>query len=132
MIQDLLTECGRLGLLADITGAILIGKSVFFVKNQDIFDTSAGFLGYSYYHTREKIAAKYEAISGSFFLILGFVGQYLSTEKTRSSDISWQLDILFFMFCITALLLVIKVSHRIADSQTKQLVKNYNEKQTRK
>lgn len=128
-MAEVVGELGRLGLLIDIAGAVLVAKAVFWVKDKDIFDTSAGFLGYSTYHTVEGIAAKYEAIVGTSLLMLGFFGQYLATTIGSNGEVNNEIDLIFAICCAFIVLLTVHFAKVYAKRKTAKFVKEFKEKE---
>jgi hypothetical protein len=96
--MGILGELTRMGIIADVVGAILIARSVFFKRNKDIFNTSGAFLGYSRPKTFDGIVAKREALAGCSFLVLGFVLQFFGSFHQSNRQLLY-VDLLFAIVC---------------------------------
>lgn len=88
-----------MGIIADVVGAVLIARSVFFKRNKDIFNTSGAFLGYSKPKTFDGIVAKREALAGCVFLVTGFTMQFFGTFYQSSRQLLY-IDIWFAIACL--------------------------------
>lgn len=104
----LLEELVRFGIIADVYGALLIARSVFYRNNQKIFRTSGAALGYNYAHTLEAIAGKREAIVGCFLLVGGFTMQFFGSEF-GTAKIHITADLFFASVCALLTIATIKV-----------------------
>ncbi|HEX8226405.1 MAG TPA: hypothetical protein VF572_00895 [Candidatus Saccharimonadales bacterium] len=129
MIQDIYSHAAALGLLTDIAGALFISKSVFYKRNKSIFNTSAGFLGYSRINTLDAIVAKREALFGCLLLVMGFLGQLKGVLRNESiNNLNIRLIIVYIFILIltsvAAMLIIRKWSERNVD----KLVKEYQDK----
>jgi len=124
--MSLVGEVGRFGVIADVSGAVLIAKSVFYKKNKDIFARSAMVYGPNHYLSKEAIKAKYEAIIGCLFLSLGFIGQYVGSFKYSRKPV-YSYDILFALVCAVLVLATIYFSRKIASGKTTKLAEKYAE-----
>ena len=98
-MSDILGELSRMGVIADVVGAVLIARSVFFKRNKDIFNTSGAFLGYSKPKTFDGIVAKREALAGCAFLVAGFTMQFFGTFYQSSRQLLY-IDIWFAIVCL--------------------------------
>lgn len=125
-MNELLKDAQTIGLIADIAGAVFISKSVFYKKNQDIFDMSGGFLGYSAKHTCDAIIAKREAILGSIYLILGFIGQIIGSQHNDLRPTSSKLIIIFVVIVIATGISGWIVINKWSRKTTEKLVKKRN------
>lgn len=98
-MSSILGELTRMGIIADVVGAVLIARSVFFKRNKDIFNTSGAFLGYSKPKTLDAIAAKREALAGCVFLVLGFAMQFFGSFHQSNRRLLY-IDIWFAVACV--------------------------------
>lgn len=128
MIQDIYSHAVAFGLLTDIAGALFISKSVFYKRNKDIFNTSAGFLGYSRINTLDAIIAKREALYGCLLLIIGFLGQLKGVLGNDSIDkLNIRSIFVYIIFLILASVVAMLIIRRWSERNVNKLVKEYED-----
>ncbi len=130
MFNNLIEDLVLWGLMADIVGAVFVAKAVFLRRNIDIFNTSGAYLEHSVPNTLSAIVAKREAILGSGFLILGFIGQFLGSLNNTPPHKDWNLITIFIIILSIISWLSSKIIKHWSENTVNELIKNMKNTKT--